>query len=424
MIIQLNPGVRLHLIKTDKFKDITCSINFMSELNENSATERSVLALMLNDRTAKYDTKQKLTSALDHLYGATLSCRSIGYGKYHVIELRSKMINPCFVTESNHLFNDWFDLLREVIFRPLMNKDLLDERVYKESRDLLEDKLNRRNDDAQTYSILKAFEIAGKNQPLSVSSRGNLMSLKKQTCQDVTNQYHDMIHKNQIDIIICGSYDEQQMIKRIKNTFLFEPRELIRNVAYTLNPVTTSIESETRQTAQTNVTLVYSTGLKPTDTLYPALKVANGILGQYPTSYLFQVVREQHSLCYSIYSNIISYDGALAINTGIEEKDVDKALTLINEQIERCKKGDFDDQLIDITKTMLVNGLQISLDEPSSLIGYAYSNALLSREYTIENNIQDVLSVTKEQLITVFNMIKPAGGFVLYGKEEQDESNC
>ena len=176
---------------------------------------------------------------------------------------------------------------------------------------------------------------------------------------------------------------------------------------------------EEKDFSQTNLTMVLSIDILPTDELYPALKVANGILGQYPTSRLFQIVREKNSLCYSIYSNLISYDGACVITTGIQRENVNTTIQLIKEQIEYCKDGNYSDELIDVTKTMLVNSLQTSLDESSSLIGYAYSNALLRREYPIEKNIQDVLDVTREQLTEVFNKIKYAGSFVLYGKENE-----
>lgn len=424
MIIQLQPGVRLNLIQTNKFKEITCSINFLSELTEENATQRSILALMLNDRTNKYETKQKLTAVLDHLYGATMACRSVGYGRCHVVEIRSKIINPSYVTQSNHLLNDWMDLLREVILHPLMKDNELDENVYKEAKDMLKDKLVRRNDDAQTYSILQAFALAGKDQPLSISARGTIECLDKQTCLDITKAYCSMIEQDQIDIVICGDFDEQQMVKRVLYTFNFKPRTATLDAAYTLKTKEMNkLTEEEKNQPQTNLALVYTTGILPTDKLFPALKVANGILGQYPTSYLFQTIREKHSLCYSIYSNLISYDGVCAITTGIERENLDTTMQLIEEQINKCKKEEYSDELIQITKSMLINALQSSLDEASSLIGYAYSNMLLNREYSIDENIQAVKQVTREDLKAVFDKLTYVTGFVLSGKEKSNESN-
>ena len=48
---------------------------------------------------------------------------------------------------------------------------------------------------------------------------------------------------------------------------------------------------------------------------------------------------DKESLCYSIYSNLISFDGALGIMTGVDPQHVDKALALIEEQVESCGRA-------------------------------------------------------------------------------------
>ena len=48
--------------------------------------------------------------------------------------------------------------------------------------------------------------------------------------------------------------------------------------------------------------------------------VMNSLLGQSPTSLLFEEVREKHSLCYSISSYLIQFDGALIITLGTNKE--------------------------------------------------------------------------------------------------------
>lgn len=76
----------------------------------------------------------------------------------------------------------------------------------------------------------------------------------------------------------------------------------------------------------------------------------NAMLGQYSTSLLFQNVREKNSLCYSIYSNLIAFDGARELRPASKKKDIDQVLTLIQEQIETLKNGTFDEELLTVTK--------------------------------------------------------------------------
>ena len=65
------------------------------------------------------------------------------------------------------------------------------------------------------------------------------------------------------------------------------------------------------------------------------------LLGQLPNSLLFSEIREKRNLCYSIYSNLMHYDGIMSIHTGISKTQRDLVLQLIDEQIETIRKNAF-----------------------------------------------------------------------------------
>lgn len=423
MITQLSKNVTVNCIQNHKFKDIAISIQFLNEITKEKATINTLLALMLMDRCAKYDTKKKMNEACDHLFGATLHARTLTYGRAHCLEIRSRVINPMYVKESNSLLSDWVDLLAEIIFHPLMIHQLFSEDSFTEAKRILKSKMMRRNDDASTYSILKAFELAGKDQPLAISSKGDLEILETLTLEQVTQAYHQMIQQDQVEIVVCGQIDEQQVMTLLKHKMQFEDRNTSISPNYCLQRANEQFETEEKELPQTNLTLVYTTNTTVTDPRFAALKVANGILGQYPSSYLFQVVREQHSLCYSIYSNLISYDGACAIATGIDRQNIEQTLQLIDEQVQRCKAGDFDESLIQTTKQMMIHALQASLDEMNSILGFAVSNSILKRQRTIAEQIAAIEAVKKEDVVEAFQHFEKQATFILKGKETFDESS-
>ena len=66
------------------------------------------------------------------------------------------------------------------------------------------------------------------------------------------------------------------------------------------------------------------------------------ILGGGPDSMLFKNVREKNSLCYSINASIYSISDLMIIKSGINAKDVSKAIKIIKEQVKKIKKGNFD----------------------------------------------------------------------------------
>lgn len=417
MIREIKKGVTLHTIQTKKFKEICISINFITKNTVENATHRALLAMMFTDRTSKYDTKKKMSQVSDHLYGCTLGSRVLTYGKSHCLEIRSKVINPIYIHESNNLLNDWLNLLHEVIFNPLMIQNKLSGDLLEENRKNLLSKILRKEDDAQSYVVEKVFELAGKNQPLGIKPRGEKDLLKKITVNDVTQQYHQLIDNNQIEILICGDFDEMQMISSIQSKFPFEDRDVSFENEYMFKSQQCVYEKNSRLQSQSNLALLYATNTKITDEDYPILKVVNGLLGQLPSSYLFQVVREQYSLCYSIYSSLVSYDGACLITTGVEKEKIDQALELIDQQLRKCQKGDISLELLETTKQMLINSLKTSLDEMGSILGYNLNNALLKRKYSIEKNIEDIQGVTIDDCVKVFNKFEKAACFICESQE-------
>lgn len=412
MIKELTKGVRLNCIKSNKFKDICISINFISENNQKIATLRSLLSMMLVDRSNLYNTKQKMNEICDHLYGCTLGSRVVAYGKGHCVELRSKIINPVYIHENHNILNDWLNFIHEIVFNPSLEQD-----VFDENKTILESRIRRKEDDAQSYIISKVFEHVSEDEPLSIHVKGTVDCLNEFDLEDVRNTYEQLIKNDRVEIVICGDFDENQMMKMISSKLNFANRESNLELNYLIKSNDKGIKVEDKVQPQTNIAMMFATNTEIQDKKYPALKVANAIFGQLPCSFLFRVVREEHSLCYSISSHLISYDGGCLVTTGIKKENVSKTIDLILEQLQKCQNGEFNEELLDTTKMMLVNALKNSLDEMSSIVGYAFTNSLLNRNYPIEKNIEDVMNVTKEDCIEIFNRMKYLGAYVCQSEE-------
>lgn len=420
MIQTIAKNVTLNCIHSKKFKDICISINFLNKGTKISATERCLLSMMLVDRCNKYNTKKEMSDMCDHLYGCSLGSRVLTYGKAHCIELRSKIINPVYIHENHNIMNDWLNFIHEVIFNPFIVDGKFDDNLFDENKKILYSRIKRKEDEAQSYTVSRLLDMV-KDYPLGIKARGDLESLKNISKEDIFKQYQQLLNEDQIEIIVCGDFDEKQITKQILDKLNFKDRNEEIETFYVIDSNDYGNVKEEKNYSQTNIAILYSTGVSITDKLFPVLKVCNGIFGQLPSSFLFQVVREQHSLCYSISSNLISYDGACIVTTGIEKENVDMTLNLIDEQLKKCQNGEFSDEMLDTTKRMLVNALLSSLDEMSSIVGYNLGNSILNRNYPIEENIQNVMNVSKEDCVQVFNKMKHMATYVCMSKEDVNE---
>lgn len=411
--MKFRENVHVHFIKTNKFKDIGIHIRFLSELEPFQATCRSLLGLMLIDRCTAYDTKQKMSSHLDYLYGTTLQAQTLGYGKAQVLEVRSRLINPNYLKGQATLLENVFQFLNEVIFNPYLNEDVLEE-----CKSILKAKIERMHDEPSDYVISKGLKTAGEGLPLAISALGEVEHICNVTLDDIRKCYLKLISEDQIDIIICGDIDESKTIQYIQQYLPFKDRNgKIETFYLAKNDKNESYQIEYRNVPQASVMMTYFTNTAITDENYNKLKVANAILGQYSTSFLFQEVREKNSLCYSIFSNLISYDGVLGITTGVEMENLDKAIALIKEQVEKVKSGNFTDEHLNVSKTMIINSLKASKDAMNSLIALKYQNVLCGRNRTIETIIEEIENVTKEDVVAAIANCECKGIFVLTGKD-------
>lgn len=95
----------------------------------------------------------------------------------------------------------------------------------------------------------------------------------------------------------------------------------------------------TKEIEQTHLALGMRTCSRHDDRRY-ALRLLNVILGENMSSRLFQVVREEHGLAYSIQSGQNSFDdtGALIISAGVDTQKTKPALKLIAQELKRIRE--------------------------------------------------------------------------------------
>jgi len=94
-----------------------------------------------------------------------------------------------------------------------------------------------------------------------------------------------------------------------------------------------------KQTEQTQLALGIRTCSRHDERRY-ALRVLNVLLGENMSSRLFQIVREDHALAYSIYSSPSFFDdtGDLVISAGLDAENLPRVLKLIVAELRRLRE--------------------------------------------------------------------------------------
>lgn len=412
-------GYQLHLIPTQKFKNVTISLKLASPLTKETSTIRTLLSFMLAGGTKKYPSTQLLSSYLEELYGAGFSSTIGSKGKAHIIHLFETCVDQQYLTHKDNLLEKQIELLHDIFFNPNAKEGKFNETVLKQKKQELKWRLQSLKDDKFSYSLEKMLELMGKNQVLGISTFGYEEEIDQITAKDLYNYFQKCIQEDIIDIYVVGDIDEN-IVEIFKRYLPFAKRDhlLETDLYFTSSRQDLLVEVEKQDITQAKLNMGYEIQTKFSDLDHYAFTVFNGIFGGFAHSLLFKIVREMHSLCYSISSSYDAFNGIMIVNAGIETKDYQKTVDLINEQLSRIQAGDFNDDLIEITKMMLENSLIKSNDEAMNIIALRYNRDITHKEETNEQYIQKLNAVSKEDIIRVSQKVKLNTIFLLARKED------
>lgn len=415
-------NVEIHILETGKFKDVILSFRFFNELKTPDSWVRTVLALMLADRCEKYPTKREVSCCLDGLYGASASARTTTYGQGQILEFRIKTLNEKYV--GGDLLQRQIALASEFLLHPLKTEGQLSEALFKEAMINLKAMIQRRSDNPAVYAAAQCAKLLGEGQALGISVLPTLKEAEAITLEQVSEAYEKMLCEDRIDIFVEGQVEADTVTRLLKHAFPLKGRELKIKSEYLTESDQLRQKSETRAIDQTTLVMMYPTHVALSSPDYWTLRTGSCIFGQLPTSLLFQEVREKRSLCYSIYSSILSYDGVMSVSTGIDGSHLEEVKELVEQQRKRMADGDFDEEMLSTAKEMLINSILASEDDPVSMINREFQNCLLGQAQKLEEISDQIRQVDRKAIMKLFAKMQCKAVFALIQKEDVHEENC
>lgn len=411
----------LHLISTDKFKTITIKVNFKRKLIKEEITKRNFLINSLMEGSYNYPSKRLLEIKTEELYDLGYRGSNYSTGKYTVMCFEATFINPKY-TESSML-DESFEFLSELIYNPNIKDNKFDDKNFSLAYNIIRDYLKTLEENPRIYANMRMLEEMNEDI-ISYRNSGYLSDLDAITDKNLYEYYLDVINNDILDIFVIGDIDDIDIEKLVKENI--KPQNNIKthdSHFYVHNKIEDKIKFVSEKVSKEQSTLVVGLKMEEMTDFEKryVLSVYNYIIGGSTESNLFQTVREKNSLCYYITSSAQSLLSILTITSGINSKDYEQTISLINKELENMCNGVFDDEKIENAKTTYISGLSELEDSPESIVslyaGIEYLNA-----DTIEKRKENIMKVTKDDIIKVANKIHLNTIFLLEGCDniEQD----
>ncbi|MCM3237657.1 insulinase family protein [Heyndrickxia oleronia] len=414
-------GFTLHIVKTNKYKTNTLVWKMKAPLNAETVTLRALLLNVLQSSTKKYPTTTALRTYLDDLYGAGFFVDLAKKGEQHIMSFSIDIANEKFLKDSTPLLQKGIDFLAEVLLNPnIENESFHQETVEKEKR-ILKQRIQSIYDDKMRYSNVRLVEEMCKGEPYALDANGIASKVEEITPQNLFEYYKQAISEDELHLYIIGDVNENEVETFCRN-LQFEnrtPIQLERKEGSNVKEVKEIKEKQDVKQGKLNIG--YRTNVRFGDQDYFALQVFNGIFGGFSHSKLFINVREKASLAYYAASRLESHKGLLMVMSGIEAKNYDQATTIIREQMDAMKKGDFTDQEIEQTKAVINNQLLETTDTSRGLVEILYHNVIANQNFTVDDWIQRINKISKQDIIEVAKKIELDTIYFLTGLEGNGE---
>lgn len=374
-------------LETDKFKDFILSVKYLFPNREPEVTMANLLAYLWTDRTHLYPTKLRMNEQMDDLYGLSLDTKTSAFGQSACLELRIKTLNPRYAQSG--LIRD-----AQAFFDEVLDHPLIDAETFDEARINLRSALLRIQDNPTYFGLIQAAQGIGQGQPLGTFSQGNLEILEQLTLEQVAKFHEDLLTQKPL-VLFSG---ESEALANADFTRFKSGSPYLHPSAYTFETDGNFHKILERDIEQTTLTQLYLSQTLYGSRQYIAMRLMVAMLGQLPSSLLFREVREKRSLCYSIYTSSMNFDGIMSLQTGIAYENLEAVKDLIELQIWKLRTGAFSEKLLTVAKKMMLSSMESIQDDRSAYFNYLTQRLLTAHSLEVTEILEQIRSVTKSDI--------------------------
>lgn len=299
------------------------------------------------------------------------------------------------------------DVLTDMIFNSKF--DSID--IEKESKVILEE-INMYEDSPDDIVFTKLQKEIWQNSPLAYNVLGTKENVSRFKRQDFIEYMDNKYVGENIVVAIAGSFDKEKILEIIKQKMSSMPKgkaNLDADRHYIYTPSRTKVYKDIEQL---HLAIVFD-GISIKDKYNYSMSLLNAIIGGGMSSILFQKVREEHGIAYSIYSYNNSYvnNGLFNIYVALNKSQLDKTINIIYKEIANLKNNKITNQQIEKTKEQLKSNYIMGLESTSNrMSSIGRSKVLVNKIKTPDEIIQEVDLIKKEDIDylidKVFNMDK------------------
>lgn len=292
--------------------------------------------------------------------------------------------------------NIGIDILSDMI----LNSKFDEKDIEREKSVIIEElKMYEDSPEDLTYDIL--LEKVYNNKGIGKNILGSKESIKSMNRDAILDYFEKFYVPENAVLSICGNFDFDETVKLIEDKFENwhgeKPDYNLQNEIF--NPC---IVKKDRDYEQTNLAICFeceNIGSSSNDVY--AIDIINNVLGGSSTSRLFQRIREDEGLVYSIYSEQEFYreKGELGIYASMSTENLEDVYRLVKEEIISLNENGITEEELNNSKEQLKGEFMLGMESTESRMNAIGKYMLITGKVeTLEDVIEGLNSITMEDI--------------------------
>lgn len=407
--IDIKNGIKLHTIKTEKFKTNLIAVMLTTKLDRKNITKNALIPAVLRRGTKFMQTQEEINKKMEDMYGASFDCGLDKTGDNQILKFYMETVNNEFLPQdAENMIKSSIEKIFEIIFNPYLENGVFKKEYVEQEKENIKQIIDGKIDSKARYALDRCIEEMYKNEPFGLYKFGYVEDLKDINEKNLYEYYLELIETCKIDIYISGIVDENihNIIKQNENIEKLQERKPdFKEFELTKKENEEAKEiQESMEVTQGKLILGLDVNILDKDARYKIM-IYNSLLGGSANSKLFQNVREKASLAYTASSSYYRFKNNIFINCGIDIPNYQKALEIIKKQIEDMKNGDFTNEEIENAKNGIIASIKTIDDEQDTEITYYFGQELSGTKTSLEEYIENIQKINKADVLEVAKQI-------------------
>ncbi len=286
------------------------------------------------------------------------------------------------------------------ILADLLCSSLLDSDDIEREKGVVCEEINMIQDSPEDLVSDLACSVYYADDPLSRPILGTPESVQAFTRQDLVHYMNRLYRPDNMVVAAAGSFDRETLIQTVNDCFVNKGTAVDTQVPYGAHKVGQRTVFADKDVEQTHICVTLPGFRTNTEESY-ALLVLNNAVGGSMSSRLFQKIREEKGLAYSVYSYPTAYkeSGYFTLYAGTGAENGEVVLKMMLDEMRVMQSGGISELELKRAKDQLIAGFMLGQESTSARAAAIGRAELTSGRHLTEREIIERVEAVDAQSI-------------------------